>query len=170
MARPSQAKKRSDGSYLINRDACPDLDPLDSWEPVYRWEIRSAFDRIVELRPPTLFLIGARTHLPIKELDDSILRCGTGRSGSGGMGAGKVKKVTVDRASHFFPFQLVDKTATQCAQWLNQEVPKVVEADQAWKADRDQRLLKGEEIGLKCSHAVQAILDQAMREANQTKI
>lgn len=98
----------------------------------------------MELRPSTLFLIGGRTHLPTKELNESVLRCGTGRSGGSEMKAGQVENVIIDRAGHFFPFQLVDKTATECGQWLGKQVPRILKTEQAWKADRDQRLRNGE--------------------------
>jgi pimeloyl-ACP methyl ester carboxylesterase len=160
MGRPSTAEKQADGTYIVDRKTCPDLDPLDAWEPIYRWEPRAAWDRIVELRPPTKWVLGAHSYIRLDEIRKGILRCGTGRSGSGGTADGRVVEVTIEKAGHFFPFQVVGRTAAECLTWLDQEVPRWYEEEHQWKEKCDRRLKNGERIGLELGRGMRETLDR----------
>jgi pimeloyl-ACP methyl ester carboxylesterase len=78
MGRPTRAQKQTDGTYVVDRAACPDLDTLDACDSIYRWETRVTWDRIVELRPSVKFVLGANSYVPRDEVRTCISRCGTG--------------------------------------------------------------------------------------------
>lgn len=160
MSRPTRSEKQADGTYIVDSVACPDLDPLDAWDTLYRWEIRGTLDRIGELRPSARFVLGAKSYVPLDEVRMAISQCGRGRSGSGGIDAGRVTEVEIAKAGHFFPLQLVERTAKECAPWIDQEVQHWSEQERRWKEERDLRLQKGERIGLELSPRMREILDQ----------
>lgn len=53
---------------------------------------------------------------------------GTGVSGSGGVKAGRVKGVMIEKGGHLMPMEQVGEVADHCAEWMEKEM-------QRWRKD-----------------------------------
>lgn len=159
MGRRPMAQRQADGTLILDRDAAPDLDPLDAGDSLYRHEMRATWNLLPELRPSAKFILGGRSYLPRLEVLEGIQLCGTGRSGSGGIQSGRVCAVTFEKGSHFFPLEMVDQTAQECATWIQCEVDRWVNQEQKWSDSIQQRLKNGERIGEELSPWMKAIMD-----------
>lgn len=160
LGRRPMAEKQADGTMKLDRDAAPDLDPLDADDRLYRHEMRATWNMLPELRPSAKFILGGRSYLPQHEVREGIRLCGTGQSGSGGIEKGRVASVMFKRGSHFFPVEMVDQTAKECATWIKAEVEKWADQEQKWRASIQQRLENGERIGKELSPWMKGIMDE----------
>jgi serine phosphatase RsbU (regulator of sigma subunit) len=77
-----------------------------------------------------------------------------------------VTEVTIDKAGHFFPLQVVQKTAEEFVPWLDQEAQRWSEEERRWKDQRDLRLQRGERIGLELSPRMREILEREKKETS----
>ncbi|KAJ5652580.1 alpha/beta-hydrolase [Penicillium longicatenatum] len=149
MGRRSLTQRLADGTLITNYEETPDLDPIDAErdDPLYRHEMRATWDRLPELRPSAKFILGGKSYVPLHELQEGAQRCGTGRSGSGGAQKGRVCQVVLKKGSHFFPMELVDDTAKECATWISEEVHRWVKQEQKFREGIERRLQNGDRIG-----------------------
>lgn len=127
------------GRILIDRSTHADLDPLVASSPFYRPEPRSTWYRLSELRPSVLFLTGGATEMRLDEIREGIKITGTGVGGSGGLVEGRVKEKTFPDRGHLFPMEIVNETASECADWLGDEVKRWKEAEIRWDEERANR-------------------------------
>ncbi|KAJ5716879.1 alpha/beta-hydrolase [Penicillium malachiteum] len=160
--RRPMGQQQADGTMKLDRDAAPDVDPLDAGDLLYRHEMRATWNLLPELRPSAKFILGGKSYLPLHEVREGIQRCGTGRSGSGGIQSGRVCEVMLKKGSHSFPVELVDQTAKECATWIKSEVERWVEQERKWRAGVQQRLQNGERIGKELTPWMKDIMDECV--------
>ncbi|PYH92400.1 host-specific AK-toxin Akt2 [Aspergillus ellipticus CBS 707.79] len=170
MGRRTFSQTPPDGTPTFDRDTTPDLDPLDAEDVLYRWEMRSTWDRLPELRPPAKFVLASRTYVLLDEVREGIQRCGTARSGSGGVTSGRVSEVTIKGAGHFFPMELVERAARECASWIAPEMLKWRQAEVGWREELDRRAKNGEQVGAEISPWMKDILRSFAAKIPRAKI
>ncbi|KAJ5114097.1 hypothetical protein N7456_002631 [Penicillium angulare] len=172
MSREARVQRQVDGTVTIDREHAPDLDPIDAErdDPLYRSEMRATWNRLPELRPSAKFILGGRTYLSTRELHEAVDRCGTGLGGSGGASEGRVCKVVFKKGSHFFPLELVDETAKECAVWIHAEVERWMKKENEFKDSVRRRLENGERIGQEFSPSMRNLLNSFAPNAAKSKI
>ncbi|KAI9929696.1 hypothetical protein ASPWEDRAFT_51796 [Aspergillus wentii DTO 134E9] len=109
----------------------------------YRPEAVLAMQLVPFLRPPVLYVSGAKSALTLEGGQvQAAQQTGTGFGGSGGMEYGRVKHIIIDRSGHTLPFEKVSATADALGPWLGQQL-------QQWKTD-ERRIAEGwESLSLK---------------------
>ena len=117
----------------VERRTHADLDPAsDSSWPFYRSEPPRTFERLEEVRPSVLYVIGGESGVNTQELDKiRIERTGTGIGGSGGAPEGRVQSVTLESVGHLIPMEASEHTAKLASDWLGSEVGR-------WKAEEEE--------------------------------
>ena len=111
----------------------PDLDPdVDGDVPIYRPELNITFLNLPFLRPSALYVFGETSPFSDEQLmKEKLETTGTGRGGSGGMAKGRVQHVMLEGAGHLVPMEKVDETGRECARWLEGEVKRWREDEEA---------------------------------------
>lgn len=110
----------------------PDVDPgNENNYPFYRREPNAMWDRIEELRPGVLFVIGGESNINgWGGVEDREKRMGTGIGGSGGKSEGRVESVTLEDVGHLVPIEEPTRTAEIMAKWLGK-------ATEMWHQDQE---------------------------------
>lgn len=129
-------KQMSDGRYRVNKETHADLDPELATLPFCRPETQSTWRQLPSLRPSTLFVLGEKTYLNLKEMREGIQRAGAGVGGSGGMAEKQVKEILLPDQPHVFPFIAVEQTAVICSEWLGAELDKFWKREKVWETKR----------------------------------
>ena len=140
----------------VDRRSHADIDPSNenSW-PFYRGEPTRMFARLEELRPRVLYVIGGESVVNSQELDKIRMnRTGTGIGGSGGAVEGAVKSVTLDGVGHLVAMEDVGRTAAEAAVWLNNEMDRWHEEEEALKIWFAKDLKQKQEIDADWRNAV----------------
>lgn len=121
----------------VNKVTHPDLDPksLDAY-PFYRPESTRIFAQLPHLRPSVLYIFGSQSDISLPEVNaEKMATTGTGVGGSGGVQAGRVRDVTLDKIGHL----VAQEAPIQCAEagstWLGQELQRWRDEDQAFRAE-----------------------------------
>jgi pimeloyl-ACP methyl ester carboxylesterase len=172
MARTTLVQRHADGNVTIDREHAPDLDPIDALrdDPLYRPEMRATWNRLPELRPSAKFMLGGRTYLAARELQEAVDRCGSGLGGSGGVSEGRVCQVVFKKGSHFFPLEMVDETAKECAIWIHAEVDRWIKKEQEFKDSVMERIQNGERVGQEFSPSMRKLLNSFAPDADKAKM
>ncbi|KAJ5272374.1 alpha/beta-hydrolase [Penicillium angulare] len=172
MSRQALVNRQTDGTVTVDREHAPDLDPIDAArdDPLYRPEMRATWNRLPELRPSAKFILGGRTYSSTRELNEGVDRCGSGLGGSGGVAEGRVSKVVFKKGSHFFPLEMVDETAAECAIWIHAEVERWIKKEQEFNNSVVKRLENGERVGQEFSPAMRKLLNSFAPDAVKSKI
>ena len=116
----------------VNRDTHADLHPSSPMvTPFYRGEGIQAYNRLPELRPSVLYVFGEDSDVGKPEACEAKMKyTGIGVGGSGGAAAGRVKSVTYEGIGHLIAMEAVDRTASDCAAWIETELKR-------WREEED---------------------------------
>ncbi|KAJ5634797.1 alpha/beta-hydrolase [Penicillium herquei] len=128
LGRRPMGQRQADGKMKLDRDAAPDVDPLDAGDLLYRHEMRATWNLLPELRPSAKFILGGKSYLPLHELREGIQLCGTGRSGSGGIQSGRVCEVMLKR----------DRILSQWSWWIKLRRNVRPGSNQRWRDGRSK--------------------------------
>ncbi|OJJ82563.1 uncharacterized protein ASPGLDRAFT_67989 [Aspergillus glaucus CBS 516.65] len=112
------------------------LGPLRPGQRSYHPESILAYKLVPHIRPSVLYV--SASHSPLGkggEHADTAKRTGTGFGGSGGMEAGRVPYVMIQKAGHTLPQEKVAYTAQTMGPWIKQEL-------QRWQQD-EARIAEG---------------------------
>ncbi|KIW18741.1 hypothetical protein PV08_03030 [Exophiala spinifera] len=117
----------------VNQKTHPDLDP--KWRHIYPFygpAFTRAFERLGELRPPTLYVFASDSSISDARLNaEKLAATGTAVGGSGGVAAGRVEGVTFDGVGHLIPMEAPRRTAEVVADWLDRQLS-------LWKKDEGE--------------------------------
>ncbi|KAF2722630.1 hypothetical protein K431DRAFT_338003 [Polychaeton citri CBS 116435] len=118
-----------------NPNTHPDVDPGTGPNvPFYRPEVRETFYKLALLRPGVFYIFGEESYMSTRVLQADKLACtGTGVGGSGGVKAGRVSSVTVEKVGHLIPMEDVDASAKNCASWI------ILELERWRRVEEDER-------------------------------
>ncbi|KAJ5263440.1 toxin biosynthesis protein [Penicillium angulare] len=90
-----------------------------------------AFEYLLYVRPPVLYIFGERSHInPPERRADKLERTGKGLGGSGGVPAGRVRSEILSKGSHMAPLEKVHDTAQLLSGWLESQI-------KAYRAEKD---------------------------------
>ncbi|EGR47333.1 uncharacterized protein TRIREDRAFT_64834 [Trichoderma reesei QM6a] len=113
-------------NLLTNPSLAPDadIDPNIPFAlPFYRPEGNNTAARLPHLRPPVLYVFGAKSDVSLPHLiREKLETTGVGVGGSGGAKAGRVKHVTHQQAGHLVPLEEPLFCATAAAGWIRAEM------------------------------------------------
>ena len=139
--RPNYLGRDAEGKSVIDRRTTPDITPdAPGIYPFYRPEPIILFHKLPHLRPPVLYIYGSESNLSRKEFRDSKHETtGTGVGGSGGAREGRVKSILFEGVGHLIPMEAVNKSAEECAKWLQQEMKRYREEEAKWQELRAKR-------------------------------
>ncbi|KAL2435165.1 Type I acyl-CoA thioesterase mpaH [Exophiala dermatitidis] len=124
----------------------PDVPPEEDWVvygdihpddvedyPFYRPEPGQTFRRLPELKPPVLYIFGAKSELATPVLRRKKMETtGTGIGGSGGQKNGKVEEVVLD-CGHLVPMERVKECADAAARFSVSEVARWEDMTRNWQ-------------------------------------
>ncbi|KAH6894423.1 Alpha/beta hydrolase family-domain-containing protein [Thelonectria olida] len=127
--RPSWPAYAPDGKTLLRPDLVPDLDASLNHKyptyPLYRPEGASTVDRLPNVRPGVLYVFGGKSDIsPVELQDEKMTITGSGLGGSGGIKAGRVKKVVGEEYGHLIPMENPNLCAQAAAEWIQAELEK----------------------------------------------
>lgn len=129
------ARARNDMADIIG--------PADAITPFYRAEPVIAHTFLPHLRPPVLYIFGAKSPLATSALRHAKLeRTGVGISGSGGAKQGRVKELVVPEATHLLPLEKVEECAEAIAVWLGDEVGRWVVEEEKMREEWDGKTMR----------------------------
>ncbi|KAL6874957.1 alpha/beta-hydrolase [Trichoderma novae-zelandiae] len=115
-------------NLLVKPSLAPDhdIDPnTPSALPIYRPEGNNTAVRLPHLRPPVLYVFGAKSTVsPPHLIREKLETTGVGVGGSGGAGAGRVKHVTHPQAGHLVPLEEPLFCAEAAADWIRAEMDR----------------------------------------------
>lgn len=158
LIRPNTSHSGTSSSISeAERSLHPNLDPRAPLTgPVYNPFPRIVFSYLPTLRPSAYFLLGEGSRISdANEIAERTKVTGTAPGGSGGVEAGRVKCKTIP-GGHFVPMTNVSGTAEAAAEWLEAEIRRFREREEAveevWKGRslaEKQRLEPGVEDLLK---------------------
>lgn len=134
--RANFSRQMTNGKYYVDKETHPDLDPDLATMPFSRPEPQSTWRNLPSLRPSTMFVLGDKTYLNLRETRQGISTAGTGVGGSGGIEQNRVCGVILPGQTHVFPLIAVQKTAELCFEWLNQELNHYHQWEEKWNAER----------------------------------
>lgn len=125
--RPSWPAYSPRGTHLLHPSLVPDLDPTlnptHPTYPLYRPEGASTLDRLPHLRPGVLYVFGGTSDISPPDLQDEKMRLtGSGLGGSGGVKAGRVRKVVGEEHGHLIPMEDPGFCARSAADWVKTEL------------------------------------------------
>lgn len=111
-------------SEEVTRWLAPDLDPYHEGTNLFhRAECVITHRNLPYVRPPVLWIYGAKSHINIPLVRKSHLKTtGTGIGGNGGASAGQVKGIAVENATHMMPLEKVSEGAATVAEWLKERL------------------------------------------------
>jgi hypothetical protein len=109
-----------------------DVDPEHEFSsPFYRNESRLLFERIGELRPGVLYILGDESNVNAVPrdynpnfLEERLRKTGCATGGSGGVHEGRVAAIVFEGVSHLVPMEVPTRTAEAIAPWLVNEVKR----------------------------------------------
>ncbi|KAJ4524530.1 hypothetical protein HRR75_000119 [Exophiala dermatitidis] len=124
----------------------PDIPPEEDWAvygdihpddvedyPFYRPEPAQTFRRLPELKPPVLYIFGAKSELATPDLRRKKMETtGSGIGGSGGQKNGKVEEVVLD-CGHLVPLERVKECADAAARFSVSEVTRWEDMTRDWQ-------------------------------------
>ncbi|MCJ1388062.1 hypothetical protein MMC18_000906 [Xylographa bjoerkii] len=126
----------------------PDLDAENRTHIFHRPEMVLTFRSLPFIRPSVLWVFGAQSHINTPELREGKLAfTGTGVGGSGGVIAGRVEEVVVERSSHMLPLEKVQECSTILARWLEKAMDDFAAEERfhqqhnSGKSERDMLLM-----------------------------
>jgi hypothetical protein len=101
--------------------------------PFYRAEPTQVFERLLQLRPSTLYIFGDKSDLSNPAAcEEKICRTGTGPGGSGGAALGRVKSVHMD-CGHLVAMEKVKEGAKAAAEFSGLELGRWQQDQQAFE-------------------------------------
>ncbi|KAI1158252.1 Alpha/beta hydrolase family-domain-containing protein [Nemania serpens] len=117
-------------TYTFSRTGAPDYDPsLASLPPgsgvfaFYRSESNTPLAALPSVRPGVLFVHGGESDISRPEMRaHRLATCGVGPGGSGGVAAGRVAEVLLERRGHLFPMEVPAEAAAHAARWIASEM------------------------------------------------
>ena len=117
--RPAVDYNAPDANGKPTRVTHPDLPPTLAPDlPFYRPEPGLVFDKLPHVRPPVLYILGAKSDVSMAdERKAKMERTGSGWGGSGGAKEGKVREVLLD-CGHLVPMEKVVETADEAGKWI----------------------------------------------------
>jgi len=74
------------------------------------------------------------------------------------------------KGSHFFPLEMVDETAKECATWIRSEVERWAKQEQKFREGIEQRLQNGERIGQELSPWMRELMNAFAAKGAKSKI
>ena len=124
--------------YDANRRRYPDTDPSTiKTHPFYRAEPDLTLDNLPRLRPSVLYVFPQKSPVSTPALHAQKMELtGTGKGGSGGVKAGRVKSVGIEHGSHLVTFEKPDLCAEILVGWL-------MEWFEQWKQDEEMEMEEG---------------------------
>ncbi|KAM4062980.1 alpha/beta hydrolase family protein [Hirsutella rhossiliensis] len=132
--RPSWPAYDAKGTILVNPELAPDLDTGPGHRcshPFYRAEGAATMARLPNVRPGTLYIIGAKSASAAPDIcGDRVALTGSGPGGSGGVRAGRVKEVVHPDYGHLIPMEAPLFCAAEAAAWAKTEL------DRWWAEER----------------------------------
>ncbi|KAL7810165.1 alpha/beta-hydrolase [Trichoderma gracile] len=115
-------------NLLTNPSLAPDadIDPNTPFAlPFYRPEGNNTAARLPHLRPPVLYVFGAKSDVsPPHLIREKLETTGVGVGGSGGAKAGRVKHVAHPQAGHLVPLEEPAFCAAAAAGWIRTEMDR----------------------------------------------
>lgn len=127
-ARPLWPALDPSTNLLTNPSLAPDtdIDPSTPFAlPFYRPEGNNTAARLPNLRPPILYVFGAKSDVsPPHLIREKLETTGVGVGGSGGARAGRVKHLVHPRAGHLVPLEEPLFCATAAAGWIRTEMDR----------------------------------------------
>ena len=109
----------------------PDFKPSDLSTGVYRPEPVITFNNLPHLRPSVLYIFGEISPLSAPQARrEKMAATGTGRGGSGGAEAGRVKDIVMKDIGHLIPMEKVTETAQHCSDWISGELKRYKRNDE----------------------------------------
>lgn len=146
--RPNFEGYGSHTGKLVDRATHPDLDPnRPGTYPFYRAEPQRTFDCLPEVRPSVLYIFGGKSDTSNVETNESkVAATGTGVGGSGGRAEGRVKGVTFEEAGHLVAMEAAERTAEECAGWMDQELKRWREEEKEWRAKWEAMSLREKQM------------------------
>ena len=114
----------SQSDSRLARVVAPDLSSEHAKRLFHRPEMALTFMNLPSVRPNVLWVFGARSTIntPEEARTEKLTRTGTGIGGSGGVEAGRVESVTIDKGSHMLPFENVQECAHVLAPWVDKQI------------------------------------------------
>jgi pimeloyl-ACP methyl ester carboxylesterase len=112
-----------------------DLDPETPTQfPFYRSEGNNTVARLPNIRPPVLYIFGAKSNVsPAHLIREKLEKTGTGVGGSGGAKAGRGKGVTHPESGHLVPLEEPVFCAKAAAEWTKTEMDKWWEEEKEYE-------------------------------------
>lgn len=125
----------------INKVTHPDLDPKQfGSSPFYRSEPMRVFMQLPYLRPSVLYIFGGTSDMSLpRMIEEKLAHTGVGISGSGGVAAGRVRHVRLDKIGHLVAQEAPTQCADHAAGWLGSELKRFQEEEEAFKAQWSQK-------------------------------
>lgn len=124
-------------NLLVHPSRAPDYDlgpDSPAPMPLYRPEGHNTVIRLPHLRPPVLYLFGAKSDVsPPNLIQEKLETTGIGIGGSGGVKAGRVKHVTHPESGHLLPLEEPSFCAKAAAEWAKTEMEKWWEEEKEYE-------------------------------------
>ena len=168
--RPNFAPLPSDPNDRRERLISPDQDPLEEGMRIFVCSAALlAFLALPQLRPDVLWVFGSASHINLPErIDEKMKTTGIGRGGSGGVKAGTVQKVIMEKTGHFAPFQAVSKCAEIIRDWMEKELERYRQDEEFYNTHQSR---KSESSNILSKEWLKAVrLDSAIKRPTKEKL
>ncbi|KAH8808418.1 prolyl aminopeptidase-like protein [Xylogone sp. PMI_703] len=149
--RPSWEGMSEDGETVVDYSLIPDMRPDSLVKfPFYRPEPPNTMLRLGELRPSVLYIFGETSPMSTPpERKTKMELTGSGTGGSGGVNAGRVREITLERIGHLVAMEASEQCADGIASWLGPELQRFREEREKYiewtrKSMRDKTTLSEE--------------------------
>ncbi|KIH92577.1 toxin biosynthesis protein [Sporothrix brasiliensis 5110] len=115
------------GRRVFSRQRLPDISNASlsvfGASQLYRPEVPNTAAQLPHLRPGVCYIFGATSNMSTPELrQEKLDLTGVGVGGSGGVAAGRVREVVVEKTGHLVPMDLPTVCAEHAASWIGQEL------------------------------------------------
>ncbi|EON99861.1 putative toxin biosynthesis protein [Phaeoacremonium minimum UCRPA7] len=156
--RPTLQGLSADGKRVLDASKLADVNPAELAAypdyPFYRPETALTTEKLPNLRPPVIWLVGGKSNVcGPEQRKEKMDLTGIGIGGSGGVKSGKVKMVVFEEYGHLVAMEIPSKLAQHAASFIAPEIERWREEQQEYerwarKDDRSKQTLDDDWIAM----------------------